>query len=311
MTGKSAPRVAASEPMTTPLASRSDFLPIGEVRYHVRRWGNPEAPMVFLLHGWMDVSASFQFLVDAWQVRGGAPVQFVAPDWRGFGESTWLGRPYWFPDYLVDLDRLLAHYSPEAPATLVGHSMGGIVACLYAGTRPERIHRLATLEGIGITATAPEAAPDRYGRWLDEAGRAPRMHRYADRGTFATKLAAEHASLTAQQLAHLAVHLGREVDTADGPRIVHAGDPWHKLVNPVLYRIQEAEACWRRITSPVLHVRGEDEAWLLRLLGSREELLRREACFANLRSQVLPGAGHMLHWQAPEALAGVLADFLS
>ena len=64
-------------------ASRSEFLDIRGLRYHVRTWGNASAPKLFLLHGWMDVSASFQFVVDElrrdWHV--------IAPDWRGFGLS--------------------------------------------------------------------------------------------------------------------------------------------------------------------------------------------------------------------------------
>ena len=63
--------------------SRSRFVPIRGLSYHVRTWGDPAARKLFLLHGWMDVSASFQFLVDAladdWHV--------LAPDWRGFGLS--------------------------------------------------------------------------------------------------------------------------------------------------------------------------------------------------------------------------------
>src|SRR5690606_37160511 len=84
--------------------SESLFFDIRGLRYHVRRWGRPDAPALLMLHGWMDASASFQFLVDAlegdWQV--------YAPDWRGFGETAWSDAPsYWFPDYLADLDRLL------------------------------------------------------------------------------------------------------------------------------------------------------------------------------------------------------------
>ena len=126
--------------------STSEYLPIRGRRYHVRRWGptDEQAPLLFLLHGWMDVSASFQFLVDAlardWRL--------LAPDWRGFGPSQWNDDAYWFPDYIADLDALLEHYSPEQPARLIGHSLGGNAACLYAGIRPERVERLATLEGF-------------------------------------------------------------------------------------------------------------------------------------------------------------------
>src|SRR5256885_13949939 len=116
--------------------SQSEFVQIRGLRYHCRCWGGERAPKLFMLHGWMDVSASFQFLVDAlrrdWRV--------IAPDWRGFGLSEWAkSDSYWFPDYFADLDRLLEHFQADSPTTLVGHSMGGNVAAMYAGIRPERV----------------------------------------------------------------------------------------------------------------------------------------------------------------------------
>ncbi|MDE1005387.1 MAG: alpha/beta hydrolase, partial [Paraburkholderia fungorum] len=65
--------------------SRSEFVAVRGIRLHVRRWGNPDAPMLFMLHGWMDVAASFQFVVDAL----GGDWQVIAPDMRGFGLSDW------------------------------------------------------------------------------------------------------------------------------------------------------------------------------------------------------------------------------
>src|SRR5438552_12136411 len=65
--------------------SQSEFVQIRGLRYHCRCWGEALAPKLFMLHGWMDVSASFQFLVDA--LRGNWRV--IAPDWRGFGLSEW------------------------------------------------------------------------------------------------------------------------------------------------------------------------------------------------------------------------------
>jgi len=75
-------------------AHTSIFVDIRGLRYHCRIWGEADRPKLFMLHGWMDVSASFQFLVDAlktdWQV--------IAPDWRGYGLSAWGPADcYWFP----------------------------------------------------------------------------------------------------------------------------------------------------------------------------------------------------------------------
>jgi hypothetical protein len=134
--------------------SESLYVPVRGLRYHVRRWpGNAQRRMV-LLHGWMDVSASFQFLVDALR----ADWEVLAPDWRGYGLTEW-GRSdcYWFPDYLADLDALLDQVQPGAPVDLVGHSLGGNVACLYAGIRPARIRRLVNLEGFGMSVTQSAA----------------------------------------------------------------------------------------------------------------------------------------------------------
>src|SRR5690606_23572690 len=93
----------------------------------------------------------------------------VAPDWRGYGDTELPQTDnYWFPDYLADLDFLLDHYAGDQPVDLVGHSMGGNIAMLYAGARPARIRKLVNLEGFGMPATQQAQAPGRYAKWMDE-----------------------------------------------------------------------------------------------------------------------------------------------
>ena len=147
--------------------SRSSTLALRHLNYHVRHWGPEQSdlPTLVLLHGWMDVSASYQFTVDALR----QPRRIIAPDWRGFGLTT--GAPvdhYVFADYLADLDLLLDHYAPGEAIDLVGHSMGGNVAMMYGGVRPERVRKLVNLEGFGLPATRPAQAPTRYAQWIDE-----------------------------------------------------------------------------------------------------------------------------------------------
>ena len=257
--------------------SESVFVDVRGLRYHLRCWGDARAPKLFLLHGWMDVSASFQFLVDA--LRGDWRV--IAPDWRGYGLSQWSGADsYWFPDYLGDLDALLRLLSPDEPATLVGHSMGGNVACLYAGVRAERVAKLVNLEGFGLRGADPGQAPARYGEWLDELAELPRFRDYANFEALAARLQQGNPRLTRDRALFLAGHWG--MATPEG-RVALRSDPAHKRVNPVLYRIEEAEACWRKVTAPMLWVEGAESQSLKWLRLDPAAYEARKRCFANAR----------------------------
>ncbi|RTL46836.1 MAG: alpha/beta hydrolase [Burkholderiales bacterium] len=286
---------------------RDEFLTVRGLRYHVLRWGQPlpgRAPLV-MLHGWMDVGASFQFVVDALAEDR----EVIAADWRGFGLSETTGADcYWFPDYLGDLDALLDAVSPEAPVDLLGHSMGGNVVMSYAGVRPQRIRRLVNLEGFGMPDVAPAAAPERLTRWLDELKDPPTLRPYATLADVAQRLRKTNPRLPADKAAWLASHWSRE--TPEGYRL--NADPAHKLANPVLYRKAEVLACWQRITAPTLWVEGSDDQ-LTHFWGTRfprEEFEARLAVVPTLERATLQDAGHMLHHDQPEALAARLQAFL-
>ncbi len=284
--------------------SQSEFIDIRGIRYHLRRWGREGAPKLIVLHGWMDVSASFQFLVDA--LRG--DWQVFAPDWRGFGLTGNAGTDsYWFPDYFADLDRLLDHIEPDRPATLIGHSMGGHISSLYSGIRPERVGRLVNLEGFGMADTDPAKAPERYAKWLDELRAAEGFRDYANFDELAQRLRKNNPLLTPERAAFLAPHWGRE--NAAG-RVELRSDSAHKIINPVLYRAQEAFACWKRIAAPVLWVQGEGTKIIDFHKLTPEELHARKRMHRNLREALIPDAGHMLHHDQPELLARVIEAFL-
>lgn len=160
----------------TPLRpAQTEDLTIRHMRYRVRSWGQPMpgVPPLVLVHGWMDVSASYQFVVDALSEAFYAGRHIIAPDWRGFGHSM-PPAPcdhYHFADYLGDLDALLDHYVPEGqPVDLVGHSMGGNVAMLYAGARPARIRRLVNLKALACLPPSPARHPGAWaGGWMNSS----------------------------------------------------------------------------------------------------------------------------------------------
>lgn len=284
--------------------SESLYCDIRGLRYHVRRWPGKAERRIVLLHGWMDVSASFQFLVDAL----GADWDVLAPDWRGYGLSEWSGADnYWFPDYLGDLDALLDRIQPEAAVNLVGHSLGANVAGLYAGIRPERVARFVNLEGFGMSASRAEQAPKRYARWLDELKQPPRWKPYADYDALADRLQKNNPRLARARAEFLARHWGREAESGG---VVLRSDPAHKLINATLYRLDEARACWERISAPVLWIDAAESETVARMKLTPEALAERRAAIKDLRHHTVRNAGHMLHHDQPEEVARLIEQFL-
>jgi pimeloyl-ACP methyl ester carboxylesterase len=288
-------------------ASRSEFITVRGLRYHIRHWGGENAPLLVMLHGWMDVSASFQFVVDHLQ----RDWHVIAPDWRGFGLTDNSGSDtYWAADYVGDLDAILEHYAPTQAVSLLGHSMGANVACIYAGVRPERVAKLINLEGFGMPVTRPEQAPRRYAKWLKELRETPSLRPYATQAEVAERLQKTNPRLSDDRAAFLASHWSAQNE--DGSwRIL--GDPAHKGSSPILYRVEEVLACWQAVTAPVLWVEADDtEMW--KWMGSKEEARvevdRRLTHFAQLTKAMINGAGHMLHHDQPEALATIVEQFL-
>jgi pimeloyl-ACP methyl ester carboxylesterase len=293
--------------------SRSEFVPIRHLRYHVRQWGTPspdQAPIV-MVHGWMDVAASFQFVVDALaQDRW-----IIAPDWRGFGltdvpEGT---DHFWFPDYLADLDQLLNHYVGLRPIDLVGHSMGGHIATLYAGVRPERIHKLVNLEGFGLPATKATQAPTRYAQWMDQIQAVPTgaldLKSYDQLEGVVQRLTKTNPRLAHDKAQWLAQHWARQ-DADSRWRVL--GHPAHKIVNAQLFRVDEVQAVYQRITAPTLCVVAETNEmskwWEDRY--DLSEFMQRIAVVPNVSHATVANAGHMLHHDQPVVLAQHLEDFL-
>ena len=292
--------------------SRSEFVPIRHLRYHVLQWGTPsldQTPLV-MVHGWMDVAASFQFVMDA--LKGDHWV--IAPDLRGFGLTECPNTDnFWFPDYLADLDQLLDHYVGDRPVNLLGHSMGGHIATMYAGIRPKRVSKLINLEGFGMPATRPSQAPNRLAKWMDQL---KALHQgemalkpYPSQEAVAQRLMKTNPRLSADKAHWLAQHWARANEQGQWHILGHAA---HKVVNAQLFKTDETQAIYERITAPTLCVVASTDSisqWWADSF-SLDEFMQRIAAVPHLTNATLEDAGHMLHHDQPEPLARLIEEFL-
>ena len=298
--------------VTRRAAATSQFVDVRGEQHHVTTWGSPDAPPIVFVHGWMDVGASFQFLVEALAGDWYA----IAPDLRGFGRSAWQQQGYWFYDYVADLEALIDRFVGDRPLRLVGHSLGGNVVMHYAGVRPARVHRVVSLEGFGIPAEKPDDAPRKFAAWLDALVDPPRFKPYPNLGAVADRLQKTNPRLARDKAEFLARHWADEFPDGHAELV---SDPRHKLPFPTVYRMEEIFAVWRKITAPALWVAASESEiprWLDRhpegevgtdgLDGVRNRLSHVE----NARLVTISNAGHMLHHDQPAAIAAEIEPFL-
>ena len=293
-------------------SSRSEFVPIRNLQYHVQIWGEPspdKVPLV-MVHGWMDVAASYQFVVDAFSHDH----YVIAPDWRGYGKTSAGGADnFWYPDYMADLDFLLDHYASDRQVNLVGHSMGGNVVMLYSGVRPERIRRLINLEGFGMPATVPAQAPGRYAKWMDELKTLHKgelaLRPYDRVSGVARRLMKTNPRLTEDKADWLARHWAAE--NIDGTWSI-LGDAAHKITNANLYRVDEVQELYKCLSMPVLAVEASDNSLDMWWNGAftLAQYHERMQAVPKLEIGRIGDAGHMMHHDQPEVLAAMIERFI-
>ncbi|MCI0355031.1 MAG: alpha/beta hydrolase [Acidobacteria bacterium] len=284
------------------MTSGSDFIRIRGLRFHIRRWGADKAPKIFLLHGFLDVAGTWEPVAQALLPR----FQVVAPDQRGFGHSEWPQDGYWFQDYVADFAAIADHYSPADPILLVGHSMGGQVASLYAGLQPGRVAKLVCLDSLFLRDMEMALAPKRFRAWLEDLKNLPRQKYYSSFEDLAGRIRKQHPDLSAERALFVARCWARE----DGHgRISLCADPKHRLRGPGLYHVEESLAVWREITAPTLFVACGKSPFTKAITA--EEIKRRRGCFRNHQEARIENGSHMLHFSAPEETARLVGDFLA
>ncbi|HGJ8975517.1 TPA: alpha/beta fold hydrolase [Pseudomonas aeruginosa] len=285
--------------------SYSEFIELNGVRHHIRRWGPPEAPLLVMLHGWMDMSATHQFVVDAFAREW----NIVAPDWSGFGKSDWNPGGYSLLQYVADLDSLLQHYSPDRPVRLIAHSMGANVANIYVGARPQRIGHYVNIEGYApVPGFFEGTLGQTVGRWLDHVRQPGQGRPYADHAQLALRLQESNKRLSAERAEFLAGHLGA-YDKDGQVRI--CADPMTRFFAPISLHREQLMAFWSDLQAPVLCLRGGRSFISKAFDGLEADLAERIAALPNGREVLIPEGTHNMHHEMPEQVAALIESFLN
>ena len=284
-------------------APESRFETVRGLRYHMRCWGRADAPPVLLLHGWMDCSASWQFVVDA--IDG--DWRFIAPDWRGFGLSDWAPEHvYGYQDYVADLDAIVRLLGADDGIRIVGHSMGGNVATLFASVRPDRVAAVVNVEGFGLRAREASEGPTILKQWLDELQSPGDVRIYPDYSDLAARIRKSNPCMSEERSEFVARQWGRDAESGG---VVLRADPGHNRVWPQIYRLDEARAHWARISMPYLWVEADESRNAVRHGISADELTLRRHSVPGASSAMIHGAGHMAHLEQPGQLAKTIETF--
>jgi pimeloyl-ACP methyl ester carboxylesterase len=270
------------------------------LRLHYADWGNADAPLLLLVHGGRDHGRSWDALARALQPH----FHVVAPDLRGHGDSDWAkGGSYSLTEYVYDLSRLVREMAAER-VTIVGHSMGGMVGLIYAGTFPDQVSALVVLDGITVMPGAKTLpANDRIAKWIGQLDKleAREPRRYGTIDEAAAQMREHNARLPSELAHHLATHGVRQNE--DGT-CSWKFDPYQRAMAPHRLSADDHVALWSRINCPTLVLLAEqsflESAKAADLAGY----------FPNARAETISGAGHWLQHDKPDEVLAAITRFL-
>ena len=228
---------------------RDSSLTISGLQYHVNEWDGGGDTTVLLLHGYLDLGQNWSFLAEALE---DTDWHIVAPDWRGHGDSDWIGAGgyYHFADYVRDLEQLVTALRRRR-LIVVGHSMGAMVATLWAGLRTEHLNGLVLVDGTGPMMIGTDDYPRRFQAWLEQT--APYQPKdfsrpMADLAHATRRLERAFPKLSGHMVARIA-QFSTCADVEGGRRWKY--DPLHRTQAPMPMLPAIVEGFWRKIQCPI------------------------------------------------------------
>jgi pimeloyl-ACP methyl ester carboxylesterase len=262
-------------------------------------FGDPAAPPLLALHGWLDNAASFAALAP----KLAESRYVIALDLRGHGASSHLpaGAWYHYVDYFDDIHAAFDHFG-WMRAELLGHSLGGTLASLFAALHPDLVSALLTIEALGPLTVDADHALDQLRRGLDERSAFARRRPLRVFATIDDAIALRAAaSATSIEAARPIVERG--VVAVDGG-FVWSSDPRLTLTSPQRYTEEQIVAMLSAIRAPTLMILAEPATSYL----PDARMAARAAVVTGIEVVRLPG-GHHLHLEDAAGVANAIENF--
>lgn len=291
-----------------PLATLQEaFLTLNGLQTCLCRWGAPDKEIILCIHGILEHGAAWDAIAQG--LTGAdpaiAPYQVLAPDLRGHGKSdhTGSGGSYQLLDYLGDLDALLREL-PDRPVTLVGHSMGAVLAATLANLRGDRIRQLILVEPVVPDSGQEGDVVNQLQAHLTYLENPPQHSVFPDLATVAARLRQATPTLSEQRAWKLAERLTEPMEQGyrwrwdarlQGRTSLGAGSAFSR---------QKYEQVLRGIQVPTTLIFGTQSHF-----NRPEDLTLQQSALPHARSITLAG-GHNLPADAPAAVAQVILSCL-
>jgi pimeloyl-ACP methyl ester carboxylesterase len=223
---------------TQPAPYEDRYVEAGGLKLHYQDFGTAGKPVLVCVHGGAAHGHWFDFVAS-----GFTPDHHViALDQRGHGDSAWAEPPsYAYEDYAADLDKVAAKLDLR-DFSLIGHSMGGMVALVYAATYPGRMKKLV------IVDTSINLSEERLSAMRSVGERGGSSYATRDDLVARYKLRPGNSLAPQEVVRHIGGHSARQFP-----------DGWRHKFDRRVYAMRErmdGMPCWDNIKVPSLLVRG-------------------------------------------------------
>ena len=280
-------------------SAREIEIELPHIRLAARVWGDQSLPPLLALHGWLDNAGTFDKL---------APLicthfHIVSIDFPGHGRSGWrpAGTWYHYIDYVSDVIAVAAKFGWNR-FNLLGHSLGGTVASVFAACRPQAVDKLLLIEALGPITAPAEDSLGQLRRGMEQ------------RAAFEEKLRVFASENDAIEIRAKVNGLSREAATAlinRGLKAVPGGFSWSSdprltLSTPLRYTEDQMLAVLRGIEAKTLLVLAQPEAPYL----PRETMQRRIEQVRAIAVHRVDGSHH-LHLENAAPIAKLIGDFIA